>query len=583
MNDRDEMIQQETPLQEIPNAQAEPEKPQSNPRTRLYIVGGCLLIVVAVACVAALIYLGITLLGGKDPIAALVPNDSLVYVNVDLTKTQSDKFNNIIDIFQDIAEVAEKKTSTEALDKFMTDELGMNFAEDVMPWMGRYGSLVITGADMNSGDIDYMLILQTRSKAKADEFVPKLVTAMENKQSMNFDTSEKDGITLYTQTSGNLVIARAGNFVYFSNSEDSIIKSASLQKSDSLATSQSYKSAIAALNKGRLATIYFNADFYSEYLGSMGPGLMGSGATPLNELANSGLTSMAMGTSVENVGLRFDFAAIYDETQVSDFYKELLNTGYLEPKTDELIPADTFFFLGVNSSQSPAKYMQEGGPIYNPDIKESFDLLEKEYGISVTKLFELLSGEFAFAIGPADDGLFVELGQANLGITVLASTNDAAGFNDWFKGVLDVASKDMAVVYETNASAFGEYNLQELAIEDSGEKHTALFYGADKGYIILGSSSGILEDGLVRKNTLSTNTTYQETWKAFSSGSAPYMYLDVLGLLDFIKNSDPSLGMSDLGAAEKGLKKIPVIAMAMNKTSGYVQSQTLIVFMDTGK
>jgi len=278
------------------------------------------------------------------------------------------------------------------------------------------------------------------------------------------------------------------------------------------------------------------------------------------------------------VGIRFDFAAVYDEASMGDFQKDMINTAYLAPTTDALVPGDTFFFLGVNSSQNLGKYLEEGSPFYDQDAQESFDLFEKEYGISITELFDLLSGELAVAVGPANDGLPVELGETNVGVTILASTSDEEGFTKWFDNMLDVAFESMYTEYKIENTVIGDYALQELSIDESGELIKALYYGADNGYIVLGTSRGVLENGLEKKDTLAGNATYTETWKAFPSGSVPYMYLDVQGLVDFIKDNDPSTFDYSEGA-EEGLKRIPVVALTVNKPEGNVVAQTLIIFI----
>ena len=584
MNGQDEM---NDPV--LPDAQGEPEKSNDRSKTVWYIAGGCVLLIIIAVCVGLAIYFGLSIFGGGDPIASVTPKDSLMYINLDLTKAQSDNFNNILKVFQEIAETEEPQDSTEAADDFLGEEYGLNFVDDVLPWIGRHGSFVISNIDLTSEDIEYMLIVETRSRSKADDFVTKLITAVEEKEGGSFETSEKDKATLYTYKSAvpgseDIVIARVGKFVYFSNSDDAILGSASLKKADSLASDPNYKNALSALSKDRLATIYVGAESYIELLKDMaGSDLFYGNSTSFPDLSEYGMGGIAIGASFEDVGVRIDFAVAYDESNMGDFQKEMLSTVYLEPNGDDLVPENTFFFLDANTSQNFGMYFQEDSPLYDQDMMESFDLLEKEYGISVPELFDLLSGEFVIAVGPADDGLPVELGETNVGFTILASTDDEEGFNAWFANLLDVASQDMYVEYEVNNVTFGDYTLQEVSIQDFGEKYTALYYGADNGFFFLGTSHGILEDGLVSKNTLATNTPYQETWKAFPSGSIPYMYFDMLGLVDLMKNNEAYSSMSDLDTMEKNLKKIPVVALAVNEPADHVQSQTLIIFVDQGE
>src|SRR5262249_13250103 len=160
-----------------------------------------------------------------------------------------------------------------------------------------------------------------------------------------------------------------------------------------------------------------------------------------------------------------------------------------------------------NTSQSVASLSPTDNPLYSPDAQESFDLLEKQYGIKVKELLDLLGGELAFAIAPASDGLLNQSSQTGLGFTILASPKDEQGFVTWADHVLDVVSDQMGTPLEKNSVSFGKYNLKEASLQQT----TALIYGADQGYIFIGSSSDMLREGLKGDNSLAHNQTYRNT------------------------------------------------------------------------
>jgi len=582
MAEQEEKIQQETP--------EKPETKESKgiPKTVWLIGGGCLLLCCIAVVVALLVYFGITYFGGRDPIAAVVPGDSMLYMGFNLAETQTDDFKNVVSVFQELAGEDANKTMAETMDEVMGDELNMSFTEDVMPWLGQYGGFAVTSGDLTSGEFDYLFILQTRDQGKADEFIAKYVAELEDSQGTTFDKEEKDRITFYTHKAEydweqDTVIARIGKFIYFANSEDIILNSSELKKSDSLASASGYKNAVAALPRKRLTTIYVNGTVYQdEFMTAITEEMYGPELAPtLEEIVYSGIEGFGMSVAVTGAGLQFDAAVSYDETQLTDYQKNALSVTHMAPTADKLVPEDTFFFLGANSSRSPGSFLEDDSQ-YAQDIKESLTLFDDQYGINVMDLLGFLNGEFSIAIGPSRDGLIASLGEVNMGVTMFASTNDEAGFNTWFEDVLNVASDEMMMDYQTDPAKFGSYELQELSIGDSGEMYSALIYGADNGYIILGTSQDILENGLNSDATLANNPTYRETWKAFPSKSVPYMYIDTLALLDFIKESIP-YAAGDLDPAEAGLSKIPTIALSVNNASGYTQSVTLIIFVDTGQ
>jgi len=594
----------EVPLPESPGAENPvPEHPVTSapptpytpvqPKRKIPIIvwiGGCgaLLFVCAVAIVAG-IYFGLPLFGG-DPIVSVVPNSSMVYMGVDLSQTQSENFGEIITVIQELADEDTGKTMAESLDKLMQDELKMSFTNDVAPWVGRYGALVITEGDFASEDVKMMFILETRNKGKTDEFLTKFVAALEKEQGMEFEQSESNGIAFYTDKANStydddMVIARNGKFIYLANSQDTILASVNLQKSDSLGSLQSYKDGVAVLPKARLATVYMNGNTLAEGLSSFFSDVYGPGyASYMENITTAGLSGMAMSLSVEEEGLRMDTASIYDETKISEYQKEVLATDYLAPKADALLPEDTFFFMGSNASRAPGNYTKVDNPLYSSDMEESFDMLEQQLGINVRELFDLFGNEVALALGPADDGLFAEAAEVKIGFTILAGTTNEAGFVAWFDNALNkVFTQNMYTEYDISETKIGEYDLKQLNLPNGSESVAAFIYGADNGYFVLGTSPSMLESGFSGTKTLANNETYRQTWAAFPEGSVPYLYVNVTEFMNFLADNAGAFGGSDIVDVQKKLQKIPVVALSMNNTTGYVQSVTMIVFIDKGE
>jgi len=536
-----------------------------------------------------LVYFGLPLIQG-DPIVSIVPNDSLMYFGVDLAQTQSERFADMVAIVQELADEDKDKTMAETLDEFMADELHMSFTEDVMPWVGRHGAFVITDGDFSSGDVKLMFVLETRNQEKADQFLSDFVSALEKEENMEFAQSEKDGITFYideetSDPDDDMVIARNGKFLYLSNSQDTVLESTSLQKKDSLASSQGYKDALAVLPRSRLATVYITGATLSEAMQDAFDDMYGlSYSSYMMDLTSEGLTGMAMSLSVQEEGLRMDAAVVYDETKISGYQKEVLATEYLAPTTAALLPEDTFLFIGTNTSQAPGSYTEIDNPLYSGDVEESFDLLEQQYGIDVRELVDLLGGEFAFALGPANDGLFAEEGNVNIGFTMLAGTSDEAAFIGWFENALNkLITEDMYMEYDISDTKIGDYDLKELTIQQGSESSFGFIYGADNGYIVLGSSPSILEDGFTGTSTLAQNEVYRQTWTAFPARSVPYMYLNLGDFMDFLTENADEFGASEVVDTQQKLQKIPVVAMSMSNRPGHVQSITLIVFIEKSK
>lgn len=545
-------------------------------------LGWIIAILAALVACAALLGVGAwfllpRLFGGGDPIAGAVPAGSLVYMNVDLLKAKSENVEKIAAVFKEIAYSDYKdETSIQSADRFMKDEYGLSFTDDVMPWLGQYAGLAITDGDLKS-DNTFLLIVESRDGAKADAFIEKWIAAMASKKGMQFEQHDEQGVKLYVHgqaggTSQDVsVIARVGNFVYLSNSQEALLASAKLKNADSLAASGAYKDALAALPADRLASFYISSDAYLKFFEGLSAG---SGASYAEQLKSSGLRALGAGLSARQDGLQLDMALTYDQEKLTAFQKDSLNAKYKAPTADALVPGDTFLFLDVNSDQGFGNYLQDDNPAYTKDTREALTLLEKQSGVNIQALLKLMSGELALAVGPATDGLLPENSRLDMAITVLASTSDEAGFKSWAQELLDANAKKSQINFETSDVAFGKFALQSLALPGPTSSAPMLYYGASNGYIVLGTSKTSLEKGLNGSDTLAANSTYLNTWKSFPAGGARYLYVDVQGLLAALQSSPSGASMNTAG-----WEKIPVVAATVNPVSNFTQSYTVIMFV----
>ncbi len=473
----------------------------------------------------------------------------------------------------------------DTLNKFMEDNLDMSFTNDVVPWVGRYASLAITDADFQTGEIHYLAIIQTRNSGKARQFLADFAKALEDNEGISLICSERDGILFYTYSGqefsgSDQVIALAGKFVYLAESEQAILDSFKMNKSNSLSSSKAYKDAIAVLPKNRLLTLYFGGEAYASILNQiLAESYLDTSVLP--DLENLTFGGMAMSLSTQDAGLRVDTAVSYDEAKLSDFQKQSLQARYLDSTIDGLVPGNTFFFMGTNSSLTPGRYLQDGSPLYNKDIKDALDLLDQELNINIADLLNLLGGEIGLAVAPSNDTFLSEGFGPQVGLMVLSSTPDEEGANAWLADLNNILSEQMQVDFSVDDASIGDYNLQKLSMSDGVQQTPFLFYGADKGYFILGMSEDMLNKGLNSTDTLANNIDYRNTWKAFPKGGTPLLYLNTSGLIDMLTNME---GGTDLDVNTlTSLKKIPTIALSINTPKGFTQSSTLIVFIEPGE
>jgi hypothetical protein len=555
------------------------------PRKFLLIGGGCLAFLCICLVAAALIYFYVIGGFGGNPIPALAPADSVLIMSVDLLKLQSSDVRDIAQVFQDLAGVDTGLDMIETLDESMYSEMNMTFTDDVLPWIGQYAGLIVYDYDPNSYDVpEISFVVSVRNKSKADAFIEDLVPYLEDSSYDRYESVERDGVTFYSSQSGDMTIARSGSQIFFGTSQAAIRNSIGLKKTDSLAGTDGYKKAIAALPKGQLATMYVDGRNFQKYFDFLwdDSGLSYSLNIYGTDLFNfKHIAGVALGISTSKDGLRLDYATALNPDKLSASQLEALNIKYSRSNIENMVPEDTFVFSALKSSKGPGYLLERGGLLDNPDIQESLDLLEREYDFSLQDFLDSLSGEYGLAISPARDGIMAE-SDINVGITFIAGITDQSNLTDM---ILDFLDTNLGYVdeYSVESVTYGKYDLQGLIIDEFDYRDPTVVFGEDNGYFILGTSPANLNDSLGGTRSLADSAKYRQTWKAFSSGSIPVLYVDLVALVDLIYANDPYAFEYDMPGVPNNIDKVPVFAISRNKASKYVPSTSIMLFVDTGK
>ena len=547
-----------------------PEKKRGIPKAAWGIGLGCLLLLVIGLVVGILGYQWF--FGARDPIAAKVPADTAVYMSLDLKKAQSDELQNIIRVFSQMGGVEDVKTTAELIDEALGD-LSMSFEDDIQPWIGLHAALVSMDPEMGAG----VVIIETRSQAGADKFISDLTAALEDTQGTTFDEQRAGNITMFVSDDpyNAMTIARSGGLLYIASDEDALLDIVDAGRSDVLANTKAYKNTMAALRGDRLVTIFVSGEAYGEMAGPYSD----SGLGGAYGLVAEGVLGMGIAASADDAGLRFDAAIAYDESALDAYQKRVVQATYKDPTTARLVPDDTFLFLGVNGSTTANSFLDSENPAAD-DIRESLELFEDETGLNAIEVLDALGGEFGFALGPANDGMLAEQSGTNMGMSMFIGTTDDDVVRSWLDDAMDVLGEQTGTEMQRSDLGIGRYDLQEVRIESPYESGTAFLYGVQDGLLIIGSSEDMLTRALEDNQSLANDSAYRDTWKAFSPGSHPLLYVDMAGFMDFLESTG-ELDYTD-DAVVRGLRDIPTIAATINNAPAFTQSFSLIVFVEGG-
>lgn len=569
-------------------------------KQKYWFIGLAVLLIICLFLVAivVVIYISNSGLTAADPIPGLTPKDSSLSISMDLIKAQSAEFMDTAQVFQQLADFYPDLSMMEALDQFMQEKTGMSFTMDVLPWIGRYAGLVVMEIDPNGIEgPDAVFIVTTRSKSKADDFLQKFVSYLESSNGSQFVTKEVNGITFYSSSAidNNTTIGRSGNLVFLGTSIQAIQEIIDLKEADSFSSSETYSRVAGELPDDSFGYLFMNLSdnqaVTNLILNEMDiPVLL---STTISNLNMPDMVGVAL--SITGDGLQMDTAATVDQGTMTDFQKDFYQVTYGLTDLDQLMPYDSFLFIGTNGSLRPARYFTGDGPLNNPDMQESFNLLVGEYGIDINKIANVLTGEIGLAVGPANDGLMTMLQDTSLGVTLIAGTDDEPALNAQVQnaiesfitnylgsltGGIDIPFMDLFLQSMNQPVTYGDYDLQEFSLGSLFSSSGLFIYGADNGYFIFGSSPAILSESMGGGQNLAQNIKYQDTWKSFPASSTPYVYIDLAELVSFIDQTDPYAFTDEYSEIPNMINKIPVLAIAKQDPSNYVSRSTMILFVD---
>jgi hypothetical protein len=557
-----------------------------------------LIICLAIAAIIALIYLNNSGLTVADPIPGLTPKDSALSISMDLIKAQAGEFMDVAQVFQQMADFYPDLSLMDALDQYMLDEMGMTFTKDVLPWVGRYAGLIVPKIDTNDIEgSETVLIISARNKSKADEFLQKFVNYLEDRSGDLFETIEMDGITFYSNsvTGRDTTVGRSDNLLFLGTSIQVIQEIINVKEADSISSLNTYKNILNELPDDSYGKLFLNLTdnqvLTNLILNEVDiPVLL---STTISNLNMPDLLGVAF--SITNDGLLMDTAATVDQDQMTGFQKDSFQVSYKRSDLDQLMPYDSFLYFSTNGTLPPARYFSGNGPMNNSDIQESLSLLENQYGIDINQIANALTGEIGLVVGPANSGLIPLLQNTNLGLTLIAGTDNEAvlntqvqnafdGFLNDFMGNLtggiNIPFLDLFLQSMKQPVTYGSFDLQEFSMGSLFSSTGLFVYGADNGYFVFGSSPDVISESMEGGQNLADNSKYKDTWNSFPSSSTPYIYIDLVGLVKFIDQSDPTVFINEYSEIPNMITKVPVLAVTRQDPSNYVFRSTLILFVD---
>jgi hypothetical protein len=319
---------------------------------------------------------------------------------------------------------------TSSIDKPLDELLGVNFKDDVQPWIGTEMAVAVAGVKNlapqgNALDVSpeaqvaeqakISIILASRDNSKAQAFLDKQ-RASRGGKGQQFSQSEHSGVTIYEQQNAEhsplAAFALTQNYVVFAS--DTATINAIIDRGDSgkatLDENARFKGVLNNLPKSAIGYLYVDGAAASEVLDSAVQESL-SGMPPgqqqqlKDQLANlKALQGMGISLSAEAEGLQFDSAANFDTSKLDATMKARLeeartpaDAGRLKNISDKAMALFTFRIPPSFKEQIlEAIKAQENG-------EEQLQQFESQVGLNLEKdLLDWLVGDVSLVVLPGE-------------------------------------------------------------------------------------------------------------------------------------------------------------------------------------
>ncbi len=566
------------------------------------ICGGALLALLAIAAVAA--YFFLPGLRGSEPesTARYFPENTFVYSWATFSPGIA-RGKRMLDLWNRLEELPQFEDTVDDLLEDLEEETGIDFKEDVLPWVGPELSLGLMNATGES--VDVVALIGVKDHDAASEFVRELLTYMEDDGSEFERQDDIRGFEVWADRGSDMALALSGDWFMVGSAEDrlnEVLGLVSGEEGPSLAISASFQEARAAMNGDRAMSLYIDLEATIDLL----PELSGSGAEVLSDVTGVDLAPGADAVGDLNtpdwlaVSVGFmDRGIVVDA--VAPFGSDILGGFDHAEDPAKALPGDTLFFSAASFEPDLDKWRTElekytvadllvpetademTGVVseeleghLDPDstIAEAMDyvidVIDESFEIDLEDdLFDHLGGQAVIGVREFDFTRVEEVDSYAIDAVAMLSLRPSGG-----EGLMRTVDRLMDLLEEASGEELparvtkdigADHEAVMLDIEDlAGETAYSPGYVLHGGYMAIGSTERALKavvEALDGAGTaLSGALEYRRARESLPDVAQFLMYLD---LHRIIVQMDPdSLGIDpdDYEILEQGLGAIAVSA-----------------------
>ena len=351
--------QQPEPEQEQPTPQSDqpsdspPDGPTSGNRSNLMwiaIGGGGLVVLVVVIVVAFLMF---PRTGGSEPenTAQYFPRDVVAYTWFTLNPGDGQR-DQMTDLWERFSEFSEFRDGLEEMLEDMEDESGINFEDEVWPWIGPEVSLAVL--DLGGiGTLDVAGVIGVRDYKSASDFLEDLLDYLEDEEGADFDDDTVGDFDTWVGEDLDVsAYALSKDWFVFATTENDLEDILDLISGDGgrpLAQEETFQQARSAMPGRRFASVYVDLESIMDSMGQLSdlglaPGLGTAGMMGDSDWVAVSAQWVDRGIVVEAVSPT-EFASMANLEKIGEPAK--------------LLPDDTLGFLAMSFDPSVENWRGE--------------------------------------------------------------------------------------------------------------------------------------------------------------------------------------------------------------------------------
>ena len=554
---------------------------------------GAVLLVVAAA--AAAVYFGVVpsmTTSTPEYSARYYPPDVLAYGWMTLNPGggQRQHMRDLWDRSNELS--AFRDAMDDVLDPF-EDELGIDFEEDVATWIGPDMAVAVFDIGLNNNSVEAAATIGIRDSDSAAGFLEDWMDYMEDESAADFEESSAGDFDTWVDENVSQAYALSDDLLVFATTEDTLDDLLTRIAGDgrrTLADTDDFQEARAALPDRRFASLYVNLEEAYGSIVDLAPELLGS----LN-MADG----VCEGLIFETPRWMASSAGWVDRGVILEWVSPTSGEGWPESPdladASGLLPDDTMGFLSISfdpvldhwrqtlSRCNLADMVPGYGPILDElgrsseaeslvpgilDLDEDSTLanaldlglrtIEGMIGIDLEiDLLDHLGGQFIVSVNDVDFDAVAQQPEANP-IEVVALLSYREGSQGDLTDTLDSLAGQVETAIGLDSDSVDVGAAARARVFPIGDTLYSPGYVLHDGYVVMGTTRDALEAIVARQKgggALSSDAEYQRTVSHLPAGRKMLVYVNLRRVIDGIGRDEVGLSreqyrvLESLGAA----------------------------------